>query len=139
LGCQRASAGGHAEVVVRLTQDIRWTTDLGNAFLAQQADVMSAAHARARPGERQAAVHHRSDSDHFERYHNGLAGRFQGRNPWVHDPGHPLGVAYPNLQLSSRFGAASQASRMAAGRSGNWHGFGEGNVGNLESFRSTAN
>jgi hypothetical protein len=29
-------------VVVRLTQDIRWTTDLGNAFLAQQADVMSA-------------------------------------------------------------------------------------------------
>jgi hypothetical protein len=30
------------EVVSRLTQDIRWTTDLGNAFLAQQADVMSA-------------------------------------------------------------------------------------------------
>jgi hypothetical protein len=31
-----------AEVIKRLNSDIRWTTDLGNAFLAQQADVMSA-------------------------------------------------------------------------------------------------
>ena len=30
------------EVLARLNQDIRWTTDLGNAFLAQQADVMGA-------------------------------------------------------------------------------------------------
>lgn len=30
------------DVMTRLNQDIRWTTDLGNAFLAQQADVMSA-------------------------------------------------------------------------------------------------
>jgi Protein of unknown function (DUF3300) len=30
------------DVVKRLNSDIRWTTDLGNAFLAQQADVMSA-------------------------------------------------------------------------------------------------
>lgn len=30
------------EVLARLNQDIRWTTDLGNAFLAQQADVMNA-------------------------------------------------------------------------------------------------
>ena len=30
------------DVLNRLTQDIRWTTDLGNAFLAQQADVMAA-------------------------------------------------------------------------------------------------
>jgi len=30
------------DVVSRLSSDIRWTTDLGNAFLAQQADVMSA-------------------------------------------------------------------------------------------------
>lgn len=29
-------------VVQRLSQDVRWMTDLGNAFLAQQADVMSA-------------------------------------------------------------------------------------------------
>src|SRR5690349_10014977 len=30
------------DVVKRLTDDIQWTTDLGNAFLAQQSDVMSA-------------------------------------------------------------------------------------------------
>jgi hypothetical protein len=30
------------DVLARLNQDIRWTTDLGNAFLAQQADVMHA-------------------------------------------------------------------------------------------------
>jgi hypothetical protein len=30
------------DVLARLNSDIRWTTDLGNAFLAQQADVMNA-------------------------------------------------------------------------------------------------
>jgi hypothetical protein len=30
------------DVVKRLTEDIQWTTDLGNAFLAQQSDVMDA-------------------------------------------------------------------------------------------------
>ena len=30
------------DVLARLNQDIRWTTDLGNAFLAQQGDVMAA-------------------------------------------------------------------------------------------------
>jgi len=36
------------DVLARLNQDIRWTTDLGNAFLAQQSDVMTAVqHLRA--------------------------------------------------------------------------------------------
>lgn len=30
------------DVLARLNQDVRWTTDLGNAFLAQQPDVMNA-------------------------------------------------------------------------------------------------
>jgi hypothetical protein len=30
------------DVLARLNQDVRWTTDLGNAFLGQQADVMTA-------------------------------------------------------------------------------------------------
>ena len=30
------------DVIKRLNSDVRWTTDLGNAFLAQQADVMAA-------------------------------------------------------------------------------------------------
>ena len=59
----------------------------------------------------------------------GLAGGISGLTPWAHDPAHRLGASYPNGQLNSRFGAASQASRLAAGRSGNWHSFGEGNIG----------
>src|ERR1700754_3849618 len=34
---------GLPDVVKRLADDIQWTTDLGNAFLAQQSDVMEAA------------------------------------------------------------------------------------------------
>jgi Protein of unknown function (DUF3300) len=41
-GPQRASTGRISHVLKRLNQDIRWTTNLGNAFLAQQADVMAA-------------------------------------------------------------------------------------------------
>src|SRR5215472_16553667 len=33
---------GLPEVVKRLSDDVQWTTDLGNAFLAQQSDVMEA-------------------------------------------------------------------------------------------------
>src|ERR1017187_6546724 len=43
------------DVLTKLTQDIQWTTDLGNAFLAQQADVMGAVQrmrARARANGR---------------------------------------------------------------------------------------
>jgi hypothetical protein len=43
------------DVINRLNSDIRWTTDLGNAFLAQQADVMNAVQtmrARARQAGR---------------------------------------------------------------------------------------
>jgi hypothetical protein len=36
------SMAGLPDVVKRLADDIQWTTDLGNAFLAQQADVMDA-------------------------------------------------------------------------------------------------
>jgi hypothetical protein len=36
------SMAGLPEVVKRLADDIQWTTDLGNAFLAQQSDVMEA-------------------------------------------------------------------------------------------------
>jgi hypothetical protein len=56
------------EVLARMSQDVRWTTDLGNAFLAQQADVMYAvqrmrASAQARAGCRLTA----RDSDYSDR------------------------------------------------------------------------
>jgi hypothetical protein len=219
------------DVLLKLTQDIRWTTDLGNAFLAQQADVMSAVQrmrARAQANGKlrstsqetvttesqggQAAIEIQPanpqviyvptyDPEYvwgppawgfypplfypgygywfdpgidiglcfggwggwgfggwgwgwgpnwfggsifinnffFNRYgyHHGFGGGFQGRTAWVHDPGHRLGVAYPNSRLNSRFGAASQAARVAAGQSGNWHRFGEGNIGG-NSLRGSA-
>jgi hypothetical protein len=72
-------------------------------------------------------------------YGLGLAGGIAGRTAWAHDPAHRLGAGYPGGQLSSRFGAASQASRVAAGRAGNWHTFGEDNVGrSANSFARTA-
>jgi len=47
------------DALARLNQDIRWTTDLGNAFLAQQTDVMNAVQrmrARAQSGGRLAST-----------------------------------------------------------------------------------
>jgi len=80
-------------------------------------------------------------------FRNGyLAGGFGGRAAWQHDPGHRLGVAYPNGQLSSRYGAASMASRSAMTRSnfgsargsgaGSWNRFGSGNANSFAN-RST--
>ena len=218
------------DVLARLTQDIRWTTDLGNAFLAQQADVMSAVqrmrmraqgrgYLRSSPQQTvttqnqggQAAVQiepaipqlmyvpvynpysvwgppaggfypplsyagpgfglgsvidlalcfgrlanwgfgawgwglnwlahtlflNGPFFNHFG-FHNGLGsgGGFEGRSVWIHDPVHRLGLAYPNRELSYRFGGASRAARMVEGRSGNW-GRGGGNFGSRDSFRGT--
>ena len=219
------------DVLAKLTQDIRWTTDLGNAFLAQQADVMSAvqrmrasaqANGKLRSTPQETVTTENQDGQSaiqilpadpqviyvpaydpnyvwgppvwgyypplyypgfgfgfgpgidiglcfggwggwgfggwgwgwgpnwfgrsvfvnnvfFNRFgfrHGfGFAGGIRGRAAWVHDAGHRLGVAYPNGRLNSRFGAASQASRLAAGRSGNWHSFGQRTGGNAGSFR----
>jgi len=218
------------EVLTKLTEDIRWTTDLGNAFLAQQTDVMNAVqHLRTvaqandklkSSAQETVTTANQSGQPEIEiqaanpqmlympnydpnyvwgppdwgsypalsyppygygfspgidiglyfggwggwdfggwgwgwgpnwfgniifvnnsfcnryRFHNGLVGGIQGRTPWAHDPVHRLGVAYPNSQLSGRFGADSQASRIAAGRSGNWHGFGE-STGKPNSIRAS--
>ncbi len=216
-------------VLSLLTQDIRWTTDLGNAFLAQQADVMSAVQRmrqRAQAngqlqsnqqenvitqdqGGQQAIEIQPADPQviyvptydpyyvygygaypplyypdgywfgpginlgfyfggwggwgfggwgwgcnwfggglfvntaFFNRYGfhygHGFAGGSGGRTAWAHDPSHRLGtlLTYGNGSLNARFGATSQASRMAAGRSGNWHTF-SGNAAGSNSFRGVA-
>ena len=203
------------DVLNRLNQDIQWTTDLGNAFLAQQADVMSAVQrmrARAQANGRlssnqqqtvttetqggQSAIQiqpadpqviyvpyydpmyvwgaptwgyypplyypaygfgfwpginiglyfggwggwgwggwgwgwgpnwfgHSIFINHgfFNRYGwgggfgrgIGAYGALGGRSVWAHDPGHRLGVAYPNRQLAGRYGAASLAGRANRG------------------------
>jgi hypothetical protein len=211
------------DVLAKLNQDIRWTTDLGNAFLAQQADVMSAVQrmrAQAQSNGRlsttpqqivttatdngQAAIQiepanpeviyvptydpmyvwgppawgyypplyypafgfgfgpgldiglcfggwgyggfgwggwggwgwgpnwfGRSVFVNGAFFHNygfrgGFGGGFAGRALWSHDPGHRLGVAYPNRQLAGRYGAASQAGLARSfGRTGGLNSFGQ--------------
>jgi hypothetical protein len=214
-------------VLSLLTQDIRWTTDLGNAFLAQQADVMSAvqrmrqraqANGQLQSNQQESVITQNQggqqaieiepsnpqeidvpaydpyyvygygaypplyypDGYWFEpgidlglyfggwggwgfggwgwgcnwfggglfvnggffnrfgfHYGRGFAGGFGGRTAWAHDPAHRLGASYPNGSLNARFGAASQASRMAAGRAGNWHTF-SGNAAGMNSFRGAS-
>ena len=53
----------------------------------------------------------------------GFAGRgFGGRVPWTHDPGHRMGVPYPNRAVANRFGSTRFGSgalgggRMAGGQ-----------------------
>ena len=200
------------DVLARLNEDVGWTTDLGNAFLAQQADVMSAVQrmrTRARANGKLSSTPQQSvttetqdgqaaiqiqptdpqvvyvpsydpsyiwgppaygyypglyypsfgfgfgpgidiglcfggwggwggygwgwgpnwfgrsvfvNTAFFGRYgfRGGFGGDFGGgfggvglggRALWAHDPGHRLGIAYPNRQLAGRFGAASMASR----------------------------
>ena len=52
--------------------------------------------------------------NHFG-FRSGFGGHFGGgqfgRGVWAHNPEHRLGVAYPNRQLTSRYGAASTAAR----------------------------
>jgi hypothetical protein len=194
-------------VLALLNRDIRWTTDLGNAFLAQQADVMNAVQrmrARARDNGRLASTPQQTVTgestieiqpanpqiiyvpsynpsyvwgagaypalgygsgfsfnpgillsaiftglmsftgwgwalnwlahglflnnlffSHFGFGGGGGAG-LGARSAWVHNPGHRLGVAYPNRMVASRFAAAhtyaarsyaASPARSTAGRS----------------------
>ncbi|MGA2275009.1 MAG: DUF3300 domain-containing protein [Bryobacteraceae bacterium] len=218
------------DVLAKLTQNIQWTTDLGNAFLAQPADVMHAVQRlrsraqangrlRSTPQETvttenqgdQAAIEIQPANPqviyvptydpayiwgppvwgyypplfypgfgfgfwpgidigfffggwgwggwgwgawgwgpnwfggglfvnagffgHYGFHGYGFGGGFRGRTAWMHDPSHRMGVAYSNSRLNARYGAASQASRMAAGRSGNWQRFGASGAGTGSSLR----
>jgi len=212
------------DVLARLNQDIHWTTDLGNAFLAQPADVMAAVQrmrARAQSNGRlqstpqetvttetqngQQAIEIQPadpqviyvpyydptyvfgapswgyypslyypsygfgwypgfniglcfggwggwgwggygwgwgtnwfggglfiNAGFFHHYGYGFGGvyggrfgnGFRGTTAWAHDPAHRMGATYSNAGLNGRYGAASQAARIQAGRTGNYHSFG---------------
>jgi hypothetical protein len=208
------------DVLKRLNQDIRWTTDLGNAFLAQEADVMAAvqqlrasAQANGRltstpqqtvstetQGGQPAIVIQPANPDvvyvpaydpayvwgppvggsypslyyptygfgwgpgidlgfwggwdgwgwgpnwfggtifvdndffhrqgfHGDRDRDGDRDRGINRERWAHNPGHRLGVPYPNQQLSGRFQGASAASRANQGGFGMRGPLGQPNSG----------
>jgi hypothetical protein len=188
------------DVLKLLSQDVRWATDLGNAFLAQQADVMASvqrlrasaqANGRLTSTEQQTVSTEMQDGqpaiviepanpdvvyvptydpayiwgppvwgsypslyyptygfgwrpaidlgswdgwgwgpnwfggaifvdrDFFHRHGDRDRGfdrdRGSNRERWAHDPGHRLGVPYPNQQLAGRYQAASTASRANRG------------------------
>jgi hypothetical protein len=75
----------------------------------------------------------------FNRYGYGFGGGYGGRfgagfrgtTAWAHDPAHRMGAGYSNAALNARYGAASQASRIASARSGNYHSFSQGNGGGV--------
>ena len=52
---------------------------------------------------------------HGDRDRDGDRDRGINRERWAHNPGHRLGVPYPNQQLSGRFQGASAASRANQG------------------------
>jgi hypothetical protein len=212
------------DVLAKLTQDIHWTTDLGNAFLAQPSDVMAAVQrlrARAeangklqsnqqetvttetqngqqaveiQPADPQVLYVPNYDPAYvwgppvwgaypplyypyygigwypginiglcfggwwgwgwggwgwgwgpnwfggglfinagfFNRWGYGFGGVYGGRfgagyrgtAAWAHDPAHRMGAGYSTAGLNARYGAASQAARVSAGRSGSYHSFG---------------
>lgn len=77
---------------------------------------------------------------------------YGGRVPWTHNPGHRMGVPYPNRAVASRFGSTRYGSgSFAGGRSagghyasggtrGGWQGFGNagraGGAGYSRGFQS---
>jgi hypothetical protein len=56
-------------------------------------------------------------------YGRGFGAGFRGTAAWAHDPAHRMGAGYANAGLNARYGAASQAARMASARSGSYHSF----------------
>ena len=77
----------------------------------------------------------------FQRYGfrgGSFAGGFAGRAAWQHDPGHRLGVSYPNGQLAARYQAASLASRSAMARSGSFNSARPAGAGSWNRFGSGA-
>jgi hypothetical protein len=115
------------DAMALLSRDIRWTTDLGNAFLAQQADVMNAIQrlrAQARDNGRLATTPQQVVTTETQDEQSAI--RIQPANPQVIYPpvynpayvwGPPVSGAYPAL---------------AYPQSGYGSGFGSGiNVGGL--------
>ncbi|HVV43888.1 MAG TPA: DUF3300 domain-containing protein [Bryobacteraceae bacterium] len=92
------------DVMNLLTQDIRWTTDLGNAFLAQQADVMGAVQRMRQRAQANGQLKSNEQETVSTNYDNGQAAiEIVPTNPEViyvpaYDPYYVWGYsAYPPL------------------------------------------
>ena len=113
------------DVVKRLGDDIQWTTDLGNAFLAQQSDVMDAVQRMRKKAEGQGHL----------KIDRAAEGRDQGRRKQAGDrgrAGEPAGRLRADLQPGRRLRPAGLSlsadllSAAAALRRGSRISFGVG-------------
>ena len=114
-------------VLARLNQNIRWTTDLGNAFLAQQSDVMSAVQtlrAQARQnGQLQSTPQFAVNTE------------VQGdRSPIVIQPANPQIIYVPSYNPSVVWGAPAEGSYPALPYEGSGFGSLFGTIANLAGF-----
>src|SRR5579862_3156626 len=102
------------DVVTRLNSDIRWTTDLGNAFLAQQSDVMDAVQRLRAQASQAGRLQSNAQVNVTTQNQGGQAAiEIQPADPQViyvpvYDPayiwGPPVWGAYPDLWYPYGFG-----------------------------------
>ncbi len=142
-------------VLARLNQNIRWTTDLGNAFLAQQSDVMSAVQtlrAQARDNGQlhstpQLAVNTEArggavqdDAVQGNEVQGGVQGEVQGYgvqgdpSPIVIQPANPQIIYVPSYNPSVVWGAPAEGSYPALNYEGSGFGSLFGTIANLAGF-----
>jgi len=149
------------DVVKRLTDDIQWTTNLGNAFLAQQADVMNAIQRMRRQAQAKGTL---KSTEQLAVQTESVDGNqvvvIEPANPQVvyvpsYDPvavyGPPVypypAIAYPSAGAYAAGAAISFGAGVAMGAfwgGGGWGwgcGWGRGNVtvNNFNNFNRAAN
>jgi Protein of unknown function (DUF3300) len=128
-------------VLARLNQNIRWTTDLGNAFLAQQSDVMSAVQSlRAQARQNGQLQSTPQLAVNTEVQGNEVQGEVQGngvqgdRSPIVIQPANPQIIYVPSYNPAVVWGAPAEGSYPALRYEGSGFGSLFGTIANLAGF-----
>lgn len=114
-------------VVSLLTRDIQWTTTLGNALLAQQADVMDAIQrmrARAQDNGRLATTPQQVVSTQYQ----------DGQTAIGIQPANPQLMYVPSYNPQSVWGPPAEGDYPQTGYSSGNSGFGFGDIVNIASY-----
>ncbi len=99
------------DVLMRLNSDIRWTTDLGNAFLSQQADVMGAIQ-RMRG---RAQMNGKLQSDAARERHHANSERSNRDSDRAHESGCSLRAGVQSAMGVGPAGVGRLSSRLVSG------------------------
>jgi hypothetical protein len=129
------------DVLARLNQDVRWTTDLGNAFLAQQADVMHAVQVLRMKAQQNGKLQSNAQQNVATETQNGQSAvTIQPTDPgvvyvpyynpaWVWGPpvfGYYPPLIYPGIGVGFSFWPGVDLGFYFGGGWGLWGGFGWG-------------